>query len=122
VTALGGPGDDGLCELIGGEVLVERGFDRTLDLLARTRVIVANDSGLLHLGGACGARAVAIFGPTHPDDGFFAWPGQVVQRDLWCRPCTLHGRDACPLGHHACMDIAVDSVLAAVRKEWACAG
>ena len=124
VAVLGGPGEEAACAGVvqavpGAEIAVEAGFLRTLDLLARTRVAVAGDTGLLHLAGAAGARVVALFGPTHPDDGFFAVPGEVVQVDLACRPCTLHRRARCPLGDHACMaEIGVDQVLAAARRQW----
>ena len=121
VSVLGGPGEEALCAEVAGtsaEIVVERGFDRTIELLGRARVVVSGDTGLMHLGGACGARVVAVFGSTHPDDGFFCSPGEVVQRDLACRPCTLHGRQACPLGHLQCMDIGVTRVLEAVRRVW----
>ena len=84
--------------------------------LARTRGVLANDSGLLHLAAAVGRPTVAIFASTHPALGFApAGDGTVLCRDLPCQPCALHGRDACPLGHHDCArGIGVDGVLAAV--------
>lgn len=124
VVVLGGPGEEALVATVAAEVpgastCVERGFDRTLDWLARCRVAVAGDTGGMHLAGAAGAAVVALFGPTHPSDGFFVYPGEVVQRRLWCRPCTLHRRERCPLGHHRCLDLAAAEVVEAVRR---CAG
>lgn len=126
VVILGGPDDAALCAEVaaavpGAKVVCERGFDATIDALAGASVAVGGDTGLVHLAAACGARPVALFGPTHPDDGFAAWPGEVVSVARWCRPCTLHGRASCPLGHHACMAIAVESVVAAVERA-SCAG
>jgi lipopolysaccharide heptosyltransferase II len=41
----------------------------------------------------------------------------VVETALSCRPCSVHGRRRCPLGHHRCMrDLTPDLVLAAVRR------
>jgi ADP-heptose:LPS heptosyltransferase len=119
-----GPGEEDIARSVasalpGAEILVEVGFTQTIELLGRTRVAVGSDSGLLHLAAACGARVVGLFGPTHPDDGFFGHPGEVVQRELSCRPCALHGRRTCPLSHHRCMDISVDVVRAAVERQWA---
>jgi heptosyltransferase-2 len=124
VVVLGGPGEDALVGEVaagvpGAEICVEQGFDQTLAHLARTRIAVAGDTGGMHLAGAAGCAVVALFGPTHPADGFFVYPGEVVSRDLWCRPCTLHRRQTCPLGHHRCMDLGADAVIAAVRR---CAG
>ncbi len=124
VVVLGGPGEERLVDQVaagvpGAEPIVEVGFARTLEVLARTRVAVAGDTGLMHLAGAAGAAVVALFGPTHPSDGFFVYPGGFVQRELWCRPCTLHRRERCPLGHHRCMDLTPEAVNAVIR---ACAG
>ena len=99
----------------GATVLADDGFDEAIHAFGSARVAVGGDSGLLHLAGACGAPLVALFGPTAPSDGFWVYPGQVVQRDLACRPCTRHRRQHCPLGHHACLrDLTVDAVWAAV--------
>jgi ADP-heptose:LPS heptosyltransferase len=35
--------------------------------LAGCRAYLGNDSGVSHLAGLCGARTVALFGPTNPD-------------------------------------------------------
>lgn len=126
VVVLGGPGERETCERVaaavpGATTICERGFDATIAALAGAKVAVGGDTGLIHLAAACGARPVALFGPTHPDDGFAAWPGEVVQVDAWCRPCTLHGRAACPLGHHRCMEMTTSQVVAAVARA-ACAG
>jgi len=67
--------------------------------------IVSNDSAVLHLGPALGVPAVGIFGGTVPELGF-ARQGprdEAVGIELGCRPCGVHGRARCPLGHHACM-------------------
>lgn len=124
VVVLGGPGEEVEVASVadhvpGAEALVERGFDRTLDWLARTRVALGGDSGAMHLAGACGARVVALFGPTHPDDGFFVHEGEALGRELPCRPCSLHRVRRCRAGHHGCMDLPVDRVLEAVDR---CAG
>ncbi|MBI4371169.1 MAG: hypothetical protein HY552_02610 [Elusimicrobia bacterium] len=74
-------------------------------LMGRLALFVANDSGPMHLAAASGVPVVAIFGSTSRELGFFPQgPGsRVVEADLACRPCHLHGRDSCPEGHFLCM-------------------
>lgn len=124
VWVLGGPGEQRLVDRVcarlpGSHGVCERGFERTLEVLQRGRVAVGGDTGLMHLAGAMGVKLVALFGPTAPEDGFFVYPGEVVQRSLRCRPCTLHRRTRCWRGGHPCMDLPAEHVAEAVRR---CAG
>lgn len=124
VVALGGPGEEALVSALVAQIpgaigVCEGGFQRTLDWLTRTQVMVSGDSGLMHLAGATGAKVVGLFGPTHPEDGFWVYPGELVQRALPCRPCTLHRVERCHLGHHRCMKLSPEQVLEAVLR---CAG
>ena len=88
-------------------------------LIERAVVLVTNDSAPLHLATATATPIVAIFGPTVPEFGF----GPIGARDhtlgvtgLACRPCSAHGPQVCPLGHHRCMrDLSAAAVLDAVR-------
>lgn len=88
-------------------------------LIQRASVLVTNDSAPLHLAAAVGTRVVALFGPTIPAFGFGPrGPADVIveQETLTCRPCSSHGPQVCPLGHHHCMtEISVARVLHAVH-------
>ena len=124
VVVLGGPGERRLVASVAEHIpkavaLAEDGFAETLRWMARARVAVSGDSGLMHLAGACGVPVVALFGPTHTSDGFFVYPGRALERSLMCRPCTLHRASRCWTGTHRCMSHDVDDVWDAVR---ACAG
>jgi len=87
-------------------------------LIGRAAVLVTNDSAPLHLATAMGTPVVAIFGPTVPAFGFGPRGARdriVEHADLPCRPCSAHGPQVCPLGHHRCMtELSVASVAAAV--------
>jgi len=92
-------------------------------LIERAAVLVTNDSAPLHLATGVGTPVVAVFGPTAPIQGFapMGRRSAVVQEEkLWCRPCSPHGPQACPFGHHNCMRrIGVDRVLAATTAAFA---
>lgn len=87
-------------------------------LIQRAAVLVTNDSAPLHLATAVGTPIVALFGPTVPEFGFGPRRGGDVAlgRDgLTCRPCSRHGPERCPLGHHRCMrELTVETVTAAL--------
>jgi heptosyltransferase-2 len=82
-------------------------------LAARCAVVVANDSGSMHIANAVGARVVALFGPTDPRrTAPRATPAAVLHRDLPCAPCF---RTTCPYPDHPCMQfIEVNDVYQAV--------
>jgi heptosyltransferase-2 len=74
---------------------------------------VGSDSGLTHLASGRGVPVTVIYGSTTPALGFEPWgKNQVAQvESLDCRPCDVHGKNACPLGHFKCMkDLTVDLV------------
>lgn len=123
VYILGGPDDgdlvDQLSQAVPGSIPIsERGFTRTLEALSQCAVAVSGDTGPMHLAGAAGCRVVGLFGPTHPSDGFFVYPGIVVQDNaLKCRPCTLHRQPACPRKHHKCMQLSAATIIEMVGAE-----
>ncbi len=92
----------------------------TLALLHHCGLVVSNDSGPMHMASAAGCDVIALFGSTTPPLGFapLAARHTVLQVDeLTCRPCSPHGRAACPQGHLRCMrDLTVDRVWAEVER------
>jgi heptosyltransferase-2 len=88
-------------------------------LIEQAAVLVTNDSAPLHLAQATRTPTIAIFGPTVPAFGFGpTGPDDVVieVQSLSCRPCSLHGPQRCPLGHHRCMtEITVKRVAEAIH-------
>jgi heptosyltransferase-2 len=121
VVVLGGPGEKALVDEIaaaipGAVAVADAPFDDVLRAIGRARVAVAGDTGLLHLCGAAGVPLVGLFGPTTSADGFWCHDGTVLETTLPCRPCSRHGREACPMRDHLCMQaLGVDAVLSAAR-------
>jgi len=96
----------------------ETTLQELIAVIARCQVFLTNDSGPLHIAVASQVPTVAIFGPTTKELGFFPYGSghQVIEKDLACRPCGLHGADKCPLGHFHCMTfITPEEVFAAVK-------
>ncbi|MBA3895156.1 MAG: lipopolysaccharide heptosyltransferase II [Gemmatimonadales bacterium] len=83
-------------------------------LIERARVLVTNDSAPLHLATAVSTPVVAVYGPTVPEQGFGPRGSRSLalgHAGLACRPCSAHGPQVCPLGHHRCMrELPVETV------------
>jgi lipopolysaccharide heptosyltransferase II len=90
----------------------------TAAAMERCRVIVANDSGLMHMATAVQRPVIAIFGNTVREFGFFPYnsPAVILETNgLRCRPCSHIGLPNCPKQHFACMrEIQAAQVVEAV--------
>ena len=82
-------------------------------LISKSKAVLSNDSAPMHLAVAMKTPVVAIFGSTVPEFGFYPYGkrNQIVQKELYCRPCGIHGKKRCPEGHFRCMkEISADEV------------
>ncbi len=113
VLLVGSAGEEPLCREIEGQLkhpaIVAAGktpdLRHLLALIAQSKAFLGHDSGPMHLAEALGVPSAVLFGPTVEEFGFFPQgPGhQIFQLDLACRPCSVHGTQRCPLGHHDCL-------------------
>ena len=91
-------------------------LNESADLIRRAKLIIAHDTGLMHIACALRKQVIAIWGSTTPSIGMYPYFGtnflsqQVIHpyddiqvHKLWCRPCTNIGRKKCPQGHFNCM-------------------
>lgn len=122
VLFIGGPTDKDLCDriregipntenLCGGLNLLD-----SAALMKKAKRVFVNDSAPLHLASCVNAKTTAIFCSTVPEFGYTPLADDSVVVDvgnsLSCRPCGLHGHQACPLGHFKCSeDIEIKRVL-----------
>ncbi|MBK7980204.1 MAG: lipopolysaccharide heptosyltransferase II [Ignavibacteriae bacterium] len=76
-------------------------------------VLICNDSGAMHIANAVKTDVIVFFGPTVKKIGYFPFRenDKVMEIDLDCRPCSSHGSNSCPLGHHNCMKLIEPSIV-----------
>lgn len=87
-------------------------------IIKKSDLFISGDCGPMHIAEALRKPQIAIFGPTHPKLGFAPLNPKaiIIQKELNCRPCSLHGRDRCPKGHFKCMkDIKPEEVFRKVK-------
>jgi ADP-heptose:LPS heptosyltransferase len=68
-------------------------------LLARARLHIDNEGGLVHIARSLGVRSCVIFGPTSLD--YFAYPDNINVRPTFCGGCwwiNSTWMDTCPRG------------------------
>lgn len=95
------------------------GLRETCGLMERADLLITADSGPMHLACGVGTPVVALFGPTAKAWGFYpAGPRDtVLELDLDCRPCSLHGAKSCPRGFECLAGISPEKVLETTRGQ-----
>jgi len=120
IYILGGPADKALGDKIINEVVSlhstaskkiinlsgELSFLASAALQQKAVINYVNDSAPMHFCSAVNAPVVAIYCSTIPAFGFgpLSTNSFIVEtkEQLACRPCGLHGKNHCPLGHFNC--------------------
>jgi heptosyltransferase-1 len=89
-----GPGEERLADRVvaAADGAAQRCFPTSLldyvEVARRARLVVAADTGTLHLACAVGTPVVALFGPTDPErNGPFSSHDVIVRRTPLCAPC-----------------------------------
>ena len=114
VYMLGGKADVNLCSEIASksqnkniEILAGKlSYLETVALMKTAKMNYTNDSAPMHFASSVNAPVAAIFCSTIPEFGFgpLSDESYIIEdrENLICRPCGLHGRRNCPLGHFKC--------------------
>jgi heptosyltransferase-2 len=89
-------------------------LDEAIVLISMAKVVVSNDSGLMHIAAALQTPQVAIFGSSDPaHTPPLSDKAKIVWLHLPCSPC--HKKE-CPLGHLKCLnDILPQQILATLN-------
>lgn len=131
VVLLGGPGDvdtgNAIARAYPGKVYNACGvcnINQSASLVKNARMILTNDTGLMHIAAAFGKKLISFWGNTIPQFGMTPYmPGKELNSeiveitDLPCRPCSKIGFSKCPKNHFKCMkDIQADQVVDLIDK------
>ena len=114
IYLMGAPNETALCaEILSGSsrggvfnIAGQLNLLEAAALIKGARLNYVNDSAPMHLASATGAPVAAIYCSTIPAFGY--GPLSSVQfivespEHLPCKPCGLHGKKLCPLGHFNC--------------------
>jgi ADP-heptose:LPS heptosyltransferase len=101
-------------------------------LVKHARIIVSNDTGLMHIATAFQKTVFSLWGNTSPEFGMFPYYGgnnlrSIVSsksiifenEQLSCHPCSKLGYKSCPKGHFKCMnDLNMIILASQVKKNW----
>ncbi len=107
-------------------------LNESAELVKYAKVIVSNDTGLMHVAAAFQKPVVSLWGNTSPEMGMFPYYGfnnlkdrvaaQLVimeNKGLSCHPCSKLGYNRCPKGHFKCMnELDMQVAVEQVKRLW----
>jgi ADP-heptose:LPS heptosyltransferase len=92
-------------------------LNESADLVRKAKLVITNDTGLMHIAAAFKKPIISLWGNTVPSFGMTPYYGHqpthlgrmadfhmIQVHKLWCRPCSKIGYEKCPLGHFKCME------------------
>ncbi len=84
-------------------------INQSASLVKNARLVISNDTGLMHIAAAFHKKILSVWGNTTPELGMYPYlPGEgskiLEVKGLPCRPCTKLGYDKCPKKHFRCMN------------------
>ncbi len=86
-------------------------------LLAMAPLLIANNTGPVHVAAAVGTPVVDLYALTNPQHTPWGVPNRVLNHDVPCKYCY---KSVCPEGHHHCLTLVPpEAVVEAVRALFA---
>jgi lipopolysaccharide heptosyltransferase II len=83
-------------------------------LIDEADLLVANNTGPVHIAAALGTPVVDLYALTNPQHTPWEVPSRVLSHDVPCRNCY---KSVCPAGHHDCLRrVPPEAVVAAARE------
>lgn len=99
-------------------------LNQSASLVRDAKVVLTNDTGLMHIAAAFQKKILSFWGNTIPDFGMYPYKTNPASKilevkGLKCRPCSKLGLQKCPKKHFKCME-GIDACLAVewIMKNW----
>jgi ADP-heptose:LPS heptosyltransferase len=92
----------------------ELGLGELAAVIAPAALLVANNTGPVHLAAALGTPVVDLYALTNPQHAPWQVPHRVLYHDVPCRFCY---RSECPQGHHDCLRLLDPERVACAARE-----
>lgn len=84
-------------------------INQSASLIKHARLVISNDTGLMHIAAAYHKKILSVWGNTVPEFGMSPYlsarGSEILEiKNLSCRPCSKLGYHKCPRGHFNCMN------------------
>jgi ADP-heptose:LPS heptosyltransferase len=84
-------------------------LNQSASLVRDARIVLTNDTGLMHIAAAFKKKILSFWGNTVPEFGMYPYmadPSSKIMevKNLKCRPCSKLGYRKCPKEHFMCME------------------
>jgi ADP-heptose:LPS heptosyltransferase len=106
-------------------------LNESADLVQQAKIIISNDTGLMHVAAAFKKPIISLWGNTTPEMGMFPYYGYnnlkqnvapqsllLENKNLSCRPCSKIGYRKCPKQHFKCMNNLIFSEISNFYKKY----
>jgi ADP-heptose:LPS heptosyltransferase len=99
-------------------------LNRSASLVRDAKLVLTNDTGLMHIAAAFQKKILSFWGNTVPDFGMVPYQSHPASirlevENLKCRPCSKLGFQKCPKKHFRCMnEISVDAAVEWINQNF----
>lgn len=132
IVLLGGKNDDSKAEMLRKNLPAQQidnlcgklTINQSAACIAKARVLLTGDTGLMHIAAALQTPVVSVWGNTVPIFGMYPYMPDnlydiIENNNLKCRPCSKLGFKHCPKKHFKCMnDIDNNLIINAINERF----
>lgn len=99
-------------------------INQSASLVKNARLVISNDTGLMHIAAAFHKKILSVWGNTTPELGMYPYlpseGSEILEvKGLSCRPCSKLGYHECPKKHFRCMnDLPEERIIDWVKREF----